>query len=133
MAPDSILMGGDAAKEQALQGGHSPNQPLRARLGTTLGGHYSVGGVVGEFRGDAFSTAHGPNGMNGPQGPDFSRGNTTAGPTLLPHGQQHSNSPQVGGSAVMPAMGGGVGNSGSVMSTAGPGGGHSAGASPGHH
>jgi len=136
-APASILMGGDAEKELALQGRHSAHRPLRARLGTTLGGHYAVGGAVGEFRGDAFSGtggARGPKGMNGSQGPQFSRGAGTGGPTLLPHGQHASVSPQGGGGAMMPSGSSGSGNAGSAVPTVGAtGGGHSASTGGGHH
>jgi len=143
MAPASILMGGDAQRELALQAGHSAHQPLRSRLGTTLGGSYAVRGAVGEFRGDAFGGtrgAGGPRGMNGPQGPAFSRSAGAGGPALLPHGQQSSISPQVGGGAMGPSGGGamgpsgGGGNGGGAMPTTGPaGGGHSASPGGGHH
>jgi hypothetical protein len=110
MAPASILMGGDAATEGSLQGRHSLDQPLRARLGTTLGGEYKVGGKVGEFHGDAFGVSHG---MNGPQGPDFSRSAASGGPTILPHGEQRmSNAPPVGGNEASQGLAGGMGNTG---------------------
>jgi hypothetical protein len=141
MAPGSILMGGDAAKEQPLLSAH---QPLRARSGATLGGHYAVGGAVGEFRGNAFSGAHGAPGPNGMQGPGFSRVANAGGPTLLPHGQQSSSSPQAGGGmapgtggmaphtgGMMPSGGGGNGNAGGA--TPNTGGGHTASPSGGHH
>src|ERR1035438_7303417 len=90
-APPSILMGGNAATETSLQGRHF-SEPLRARMGTTLGGQYTVGGNVGEFRGDAFKGSTRPQGMNGSQGPAFSRGGPAAGgPTFMPHGQPSSN------------------------------------------
>jgi hypothetical protein len=130
MAPASILMGGDAEKELALQGRHPAHQPLRARLGTTLGGHYDAGGAAGEFRGDAFSGKRGPTGVSTSQGPNFSGGAGTGGPTLLPHGQQPSISPQVGGGAMTPS-GGNAGNMTPTMGTAG--GGHSASPGGGHH
>jgi hypothetical protein len=106
MAPASILMGGNAAAENSLQGRHSFNAPIRARMGTTLGGQYAVGGAVGEFHGDAFKGPGGsrvPAGMNGARGPAFSRGGSMGGPTILPHGQQSASTPQGGG---------GVGNAG---------------------
>jgi hypothetical protein len=145
MAPRSILMGGDPEKEQSILSSH---QPLRIRSGTTLGGHYAAGGTVGEFRGDAFRGAHGAQGLNGTQGPDFSRGARTAGPTLLPHGQQSSIPPQGGGGGmmprtgemmprtggIMPSGGGGGGNAGGATPTTGTaGGGHTASPSGGHH
>jgi hypothetical protein len=129
MAPASVLMGGDAQKEQSLQGGRS--QPLRVRLGTTLGGAYAVHGAVGEFRGEAFSGSHGPS--YGAQGAELSRGAGTGGPTLLAHGQQHSsNSAEVGGGGMMPSGGGGNAASASPsMSSAGVG--HSSSSGSGHH
>jgi hypothetical protein len=140
MAPTSILMGGDAAKEQALQEGHSAHQPLRVRLGTTLGGHYAVGGAVGEFRGDAFAGTNdgrGAKGMKGPQEPEFSRGGPSSGPALLPHGHQAETSSHDGGAPMAPPSGGGP--SGNVSSPAPSvntaGGGHSSSSSSsgGHH
>jgi hypothetical protein len=119
-APASILMGGDPEKEQSLlQAGHSAHQPLRVHLGTTLGGHYAVGGSVGEFRGDAFSGAggvRGQKGMQGSPGPAFSRNASSGGPVLLPHGQKAASSPEGGGSGPMPMGGGSYG--GSVPSAA---------------
>jgi hypothetical protein len=123
MAPTSILMGGNAATETSLQGRHF-TEPIRARMGTTLGGQYSVGGAVGEFRGDAFKGTNGPPGMNGPQGPTFSRGGPAGGPTFMPHGQPSSNSPQTGGNASMGGGrggGGGTGNSGGTVNSLGAG------------
>jgi hypothetical protein len=139
-APSSILMGGDPEKESWVEGKHSFNEPLRARMGTTLGGQYRVGGAVGEFHGDAFAGSHGPVGMNGPQGVQFYRGPGAGGPTILPHAQQASNSssPQTGDSGIN--SGGAVGNSASGPSnsmgpaTGGPSGGvHGGGSSSGGH
>ena len=62
MAPASILMGGDGAREESLQGKRSSHEPLRARAGGTLGGQFKVGGGMGEFRGNATGGAHGGNG-----------------------------------------------------------------------
>ncbi len=136
-APASVLVGGDAAKEQSLRSGRSLRQPLRARLGTTLGGQYRVGGNLGEFRGDAFRGIHGPQGMNAVQGPEFSRSVERGGPTLLPHGQHSNNAPQTGGGEMMSAgRGGGYSSAGSVMNSASPASsGHSASSSGGggHH
>jgi hypothetical protein len=115
MAPGSILMGGDGGKEQALLSNH---QPLRVRSGTTLGGHYAVGGGAGEFRGDAFRGAHGAQGPRGTQGPNFSRGAGPGGPTLLPHGQQSSISHQPGGGGMAPAGGGMAPRGGGVSGNA---------------
>ena len=137
MAPASILMGGTAESEQSLQSKRWSHQPLRVRLGTTLGGAYAVGGAIGEFRGDAFSGtggARGPRGVNGTQGPAFSRGAGSGGPIILSHGQQSSASPQGGHSGTMSGGGGGYGSSApATMSTVSSG--HSASASPsgGHH
>jgi hypothetical protein len=144
MAPASILMGGDAAKEQEFQEGHSGRQPLRVRMGTTLGGHYAVGGAVGEFRGDAFGgphEGHGVKGTNGSQEPQFSRGGPSGGPALLPHGHQAETSHSNGGPSMAPPSGGGGGGGGSHVSSPPPsvstaGGGHSSPSpspSGGHH
>ena len=111
MAPASLLAGGDAAKEQSLVGGHLSGQPLRVRLGTTLGGAYPVGGAVGEFRGEAFN---GLDAARGPKesGPDFSRESLGNRPTILPHGQQQSSiSPHTGAEEGMPSAGMGTMNS----------------------
>jgi hypothetical protein len=140
MAPSSILAGGDAEKEQSLQGKHSAHQPLRARLGTTLGGRYTVGGAVGEFRGNALSGirgAGGPKAVNGPQGPGFSIGAGTSGPIILAHGQQSAVSSQGGVGGTMPSGGGGYGNSApATMSAVSASSGHSASSASsggGHH
>ena len=135
-APSTVLMGGDAAAEASLQEGrHASNQPLRARLGTTLGGQYKVGGTVGEFHGEAFGPARGPSMASGLQGPDFSRPGASNGPTLLPHGQQQtSNAPQFGGNG--PTSGGafGRGNASTNVGTMGGGNvGHASAPSGGHH
>ena len=72
-APPTILMGGDAKKESALLSGlhlHAGKEPLRARNGTTLGGHYIVSGSPGEFRGEKFKGGEvsGASATRGPQG-----------------------------------------------------------------
>jgi hypothetical protein len=136
MAPASILMGGDAQGEQSLQGRHSNHEPLRARLGTTLGGHYAVGGSTGEFRGDAFSGRQGPHAANGSPAPAFANRGGPGGPILIPHGQQASNSSQDHAGQMAPVSGGSsnVGTTSTVSpaagSTSSAGGGHSGG---GHH
>ncbi len=115
-APNSILLGGAAGREQLLQAQRS-HQPLRVRLGTTLGGHYAVGGAVGEFRGDAFAGTHGPKGMNGPQGMALGRNAGAGAPVILSHGQRASLSP---GSSTgsMPSSGMGHGSPGPSLSAA---------------
>jgi hypothetical protein len=134
MAPASILMAGDAAKEQSMLGGRFAHQPLRVRSGITLGGAMAVGGSVGEFRGNAF---RGQGAAQWPkeQGPEFSRGAGRGAPTLLPHGQQQSSiSRESGGGGMMRSGGGGIVNSSpapiSSVST-----GHAASSAPsgGHH
>ena len=82
-APSSILMGVEGGKESALLGGRSMREPLRYRLGTTLGGRYNVGGSVGEFKGDALQRSGGRERMNGMPASAGSRG---AGMSILPHG-----------------------------------------------
>ena len=120
-APATILMGGDAAKEKALLEIHqsfwgralgtSPSsQPLRAREGSTLGGHYAVGGTVGEFRGGAFSRGGGNPGMKGMPGPVVSgpsHGSSHAGPVVLAHGQSAATSHAGGGGGGGGTHGGG--------------------------
>jgi hypothetical protein len=111
-APAAILMGGNGRLESSLHASHS--QPLRVRLGTTLGGSYAVGGAVGEFRGDAFAGGRGIEGKHALQGPNAG----PVGPTIMPHGQRaSSNSPQMGGGDMMPSGGGG--NSGSLAPSMG--------------
>jgi hypothetical protein len=93
-APSSILMGAEGGKESALLGGRALREPLRYRLGTTLGGRYRVGGSVGEFKGDAWQSS-GSREMNGmPPGASASRG---AEPNILPHG----HSTQANGAELM--------------------------------
>ena len=114
MAPASILMAGDGAKEQAMLGGRFAHQPLRVRMGPTIGGALAVGGSVGEFRGDAFR-GQGAARFPKEQGPQFSRGAGAAGPMLLPHGQQQSSvSRESGGGGAMRSGGGNVMNSSSA-------------------
>jgi hypothetical protein len=105
MAPDSILMGGSAVAESSLQGAPSSRQPLRVRMGNTLGGAYAVSGSVGEFRGEGFAGGHGSRAMNGSQGLEFSRSAGPGGPTLLPHGQQVAVMPSTGGRGGMMSSG----------------------------
>ena len=139
-APASILMGANAANEQALQM-HSSRQPLRMRMGTTLGGTYSAGGTVGVFRGDTFAGSHGMRTPGGMQEPEFSRGAGRGAPTLLPHGQQASSSPSNGGGSMAPRSGPSMNSGSSSMQSMGPSNGsgmHSAGpsaggSSGGHH
>jgi hypothetical protein len=134
MAPGSLLVGGDAGREQSLLGGRLSGQPLRVRLGTTLGGSYAVGGAVGEFRGDAFT---GIGGARGPkdQGPDLSRATVGRGPTLLPHGQQQSSiSPHTSEGAGMSRGGlGTVNGSPAPVGTVSPSHAGSSAPSGGHH
>ena len=107
LAPSSILMGGEGDKESALLGRRrSSHEPLRVRLGTTLGGRYAVGGAVGEFRGDAFKGMGRIGGMNGPRTSVSSHGNSQPGLSVLPHGQSAESS-GFGGGEMMHAGGGG--------------------------
>ncbi len=134
LAPSSILMGGEAGKENALLGGHSSREPLRVRLGTTLGGRYAVGGTVGEFRGNALKGGSGVGGMNTLQTSPYSRGNSQARVSVLPHGQSAGSSRAGGGGGEMMHAGGGGGSSASPSMSA-PSGSHGAtsNASGGHH
>ena len=87
LAPSSLLMGGEGDKESALLGGRPLREPLRVRLGTTLGGRYAVGGAVGEFRGDAFEGLGTRDGMNGGSTSADIRGNSQPRLNVLPHGR----------------------------------------------
>jgi hypothetical protein len=97
LAPSSILVGGEGSKESGLLGGRSLREPLRLRLGTTLGGRYAVGGTVGEFHGDAFEGMGGSEGMNAFQTAAHPRGNGQPGLSVLPHGQSAESSSAIGG------------------------------------
>jgi hypothetical protein len=131
-APASILVGGNAEKEQALGVRRSAYQPLRARSGSTLGGYHAVSGSVGEFRGDTFNNTLRILGLvTGPPGFEASTGPRTGAPTLLPHGQRVPNSSLGAGAEMMPATGGGNGGTSSPTisapvegRSASPGGGH---------
>ena len=103
-APSSILMGVEGGKESALLGGHSLREPLRYRLGTTLGGRYNVGGSVGEFKGDAFERSGSKGMMNGTPASAASHG---GGQSILPHG--HSAQSARGEGDEMMRGGNGVG------------------------
>jgi hypothetical protein len=142
-APKTILMGGGATAENGLLETHQSywgrvmdiylsSQPLRVREGLTLGGHYAVGGTVGEFRGDVFKGVGGTTGVmgkNGAAGSSASYGSSYSGPVVMGHGQ----------SAGASYGGGGLGHGGSSYSGGGGasggasygGGGHSAGSAAG--
>jgi hypothetical protein len=95
-APSSILMGVEGGKESALLGGHALREPLRYRLGTTLGGRYTVGGTIGEFKGDAFERSGSKGMMNGMPA---SAASHAGGPSILPHGHS-AQSPRAEGGEV---------------------------------
>ena len=131
LAPSSILMGVQGGKESALLSGRSLHQPLRYRMGTTLGGRYAVGGTVGEFQGDAFEGVG-----NKGTGNEFPASAASRGPRLavLPHGQSAQAS-RGDGSEMM--QGGGASGLPSTASpsTNGASSSHSAGSTTGggHH
>jgi hypothetical protein len=100
LAPSSILMGGEGDKESALLRGRSLREPLRLRLGTTLGGRYKAGGAVGEFHGDAFEGMDRSEGMNASQPSPFTRGHGQPKLSILPHGQ-FAESLRFGGDEIM--------------------------------
>ena len=131
LAPSSILMGGGGDKESALLGRRS-HEPMRVRLGTTLGGRYAVGGTVGEFRGDAFK---GMGGMNGPRTSASSHGNSQSKLSVLPHGQSAQSSPAGSGEMTNAGRGGGGFSSTASHSVSAPSSsqGTSSSASGGHH
>jgi hypothetical protein len=102
LAPASILMGGEGNQEGALLAGRHSNEPLRVRLGTTLGGRYAVGGTAGEFRGDAFKGI----GRNGFETSATSHGISQPQLSILPHGRPAEPS-GFGGGGMMHGGGGG--------------------------
>lgn len=115
LAPSSILMGGEGDKESAWLAGRRLREPLRIRLGTTLGGRYAVGGTVGEFRGDAFKGMGRSGGMNGFRTSAYSRGNSQPTLSILPHGQSAESSNA--GGVEMPNAGVGSGSPASTSSS----------------
>jgi hypothetical protein len=144
-APPTILMGGNAARESGLltvQHILSSREPLRAAEGTTLGGHYPVGGSTGLFRGDAFGGGErigGAIGKNGPLvGPTVSHQAGRSGAVIMAHGQGggglrgggYSGGGRSGGGGSV-SGGGGVAHSGGGGGSVSSGGG--GGAAPGHH
>ena len=106
LAPSSILMGGESGKESALLTGRR-HEPLRVRMGTTLGGRYALGGTVGEFRGDAFKGMGRSGGMNASQGSAYPRGYSQSRLSVLPHGQSAGSSGPAGGGMMRTGGGGG--------------------------
>ena len=111
LAPSTMLMGGEAAREQSLHGGF---EPVRVRLGTTLGGTFAVRGALGEFRGNTPAIGG------------------AGGPTLVPHGPQSSSILQLEATPVVPSAAvGGAGRAGQAVGVSG--GGRSASPSGGHH
>ncbi len=134
LAPSSILMGGEGGKESAWLAGRRLREPLRVRLGTTLGGRYAVGGTVGEFHGDAFKGMGRSGGMNGSRTSPYSRGDSQPRLSVLPHGQSAASS-SVGGGEMRRAGGGGGFPSTSSPSASAPSASHSASSGPsgGHH
>jgi len=132
-APSSILMGVEGGKESALVGGHPLREPLRFRLGTTLGGRYAVGGSVGEFRGDAFQKSGGNEMMNGVPASAASRG---GGPGILPHGHSAQATREDGGGMMQGGRNAGIPSTPSSAPSPAAGSSHSAGSSAGgagHH
>jgi hypothetical protein len=134
LAPSSILMGGEGDKESALLAGRSLREPLRVRLGTTLGGRYAVGGTVGEFRGDAFKGMGRSGGMNGSQPSEDSHGNSQPRLSVLPHGRSAESS-RGGGGEMTDAGGEGGFPSATSPSVTAPSSSHAPSSSPssGHH
>ncbi len=136
-APSSILIGGNPAKEQEILSDHRgflarvrgtgplpQAQPLRAREGATLGGHFPVHGNVGEFRGEAFGPASEARGSEPGHG-------LSPGPAVVSHtspgggsyGGGHGGSGYSGGGGGAVHGGGGGGGGGGSHSSAGGGGG----------
>ena len=128
-APPTILMGGDAKKESALLSGlhlRSGKEPLRARAGTTLGGHYMVSGSPGEFRGEVFKggAVSGPSATRGSQGgPTGVLPSGGAGPIIASHGSGGGRGSSGGGFSGSARSSGGSGGGGSTHVGGGGGGG----------
>ena len=136
LAPSSILMEGERDKESALLGGHPLREPLRVRLGTTLGGRYAVGGTVGEFRGDAFEGMGRREGIDESAASTNPRGNSQPRLSVLPHGQSAGSSHGDAGEMMHTGGGGGFPSSSSPgVSTPAPSSSHgtSSNSSGGHH
>ena len=134
LAPSSILMGGEGGKESELLAGRRSREPMRVRLGTTLGGRYAVGGTVGEFRGDAFKGTGRSGGSGGSRTSPYSRGNSQPSLTILPHGQSAESS-NAGAGGMRQAGGGSGVPTASSPSVSAPSASHSSSssASGGHH
>jgi hypothetical protein len=134
LAPSSILMGGEGDKESALLAGRPLREPLRLRLGTTLGGRYAVGGEVGEFHGDAFKEMDRKRGTKTPQPSAYSHESSQPRLSVLSHGRSAESS-RVGGSDVTNAGGEGGFPSATSPSVTAPSSSHapSSGSSGGHH
>jgi hypothetical protein len=131
-APSSILMGVEAGKESVLLRGRPLREPLRYRLGTTLGGRYTVGGTVGEFQGDAFQRSGSREMMGGMPGAATSR---EAGVSVLTHGHSAQAARAEGGEMMQGGNGVGVPSANSPAPTAATSATHSAssGSSTGGH
>jgi hypothetical protein len=114
-APSSVLMGVEGDKESALLRGRPLREALRYRLGTTLGGRYTVGGTVGEFQGDAFQSPGSREMMSGMPGSAGSRG---AGVSVLPHGHSAQAARAEGGEMMQGGNGAGIPSANSPASTA---------------
>ena len=96
-APVTVLMGGNPVTEKALLDSHrsflgrllggSQAQPLQVRPGTTLGGHFAVGGRVGEFGAGTMTGVRETPGVRvaiAPSTSASSRESSRPGPTVLP-------------------------------------------------
>jgi hypothetical protein len=109
-APASLLMGGNALQEQTLRAMGSAHEPLRARMGTTLGGQYTIHGSIGEFRGDPFGGRS--------IGAESWHGEGAGGAMMLAHGQHAAfNSQAAPGASPPPPGTGNYGGHGVPVST----------------
>jgi hypothetical protein len=151
-APATVLMGGDPVAEKAVLDSHqsrwgrfwggSQPEPLRAHLGTTLGGHFPapiVGGQQGSngFRGGVSGVNVG-RGATGILAPSSSFGSNRLGATVLPHAGSvgFSQGGMTRGGSDGVARGGSGGFSSGISSQSSTGvssGGHAASAGGSHH
>ncbi len=134
LAPATILMGGEGSKENALIGGRRLREPLRVRVGATLGGRYAVGGEAGEFRGDIFKGMDRGGLMTASRASADSRGSSQSRPSILPHGQSAETS-RGGGEMPNASAGNGIPQSASSSQAGPPSSSHGmgTGAGGGHH
>ena len=133
-APPTVLMGNNPETERGAVTAHrgfwgraaqalgaSEAQPLHARLGRTLGGHFPATGGAGEA---AMGALRGPRGIEGGRmanrsmGRAAPRGFERSGPVMLPHGAARAASRGEGGGMMTGGSSGSGRSSGAVFSGA---------------